>query len=360
MVTKFATQPESINFLRTADSLYACDFRAISESMEYEISAMWKYENLLPWIVSSQVVVVNEDSVGLKYFSRSKLIVLPKTNDSRISVFKRYEQGLDIKRLWVAIPHPDADKFAADHDLELNYSYSDFLIRNNKLRQKSLVGDKTPKWVLVESKEHINELAKRKGFFKRTLGSGGFTVFDSGGVLTDKNFLKLYENDQKNWYFEDFVDGKSFSIQCYKYKQEDKVYLFGYSEQQLVEGKYFIGSHMLKLDQLRSNAFDQLERIVIDLGSVLKGYEGFFGIDFIVDPAGKVNFLEANVRLTAATIPTLLFNKTNSTSAEYKEDLSVSELKDTDIILALDKINNNADVLRLSPAEIDVEQAHLY
>jgi hypothetical protein len=70
------------------------------------------------------------------------------------------------------------------------------------------------------------------------------------------------------------------------------------------------------------------------LGKLLKDYIGFFGLDFIIGEDGMVLILEANIRLTAATIPTLLANMAGGTDASYKEDLNLDNLLESDVVLA--------------------------
>ncbi|MCX6730065.1 MAG: hypothetical protein NT058_01015 [Candidatus Portnoybacteria bacterium] len=69
-ITKKKLKSKDINFLQNKKALYVSDFRAISESMDYKIPTMWKYENLFPWILNNQNVVVNEDGNNLNYSNK--------------------------------------------------------------------------------------------------------------------------------------------------------------------------------------------------------------------------------------------------------------------------------------------------
>lgn len=350
MILKQAIKPKNISFLQNKNALYTFDFRAISESMDYKISAMWKYENLLPWILDKKPVVVNESYSNLKYPNANNFLIANKNKDSRVSMFKRLSQKnipSNIDCLWVAIPHPDADKFAKKYNLKLNYSYKNFLIRNNKLKQKKLFKDFTPSWHIVNSKNEIENIAKNKqGFIKREYGSGGYAVFDVNKAMQDKDFLNLFGESDEKWYFEEFITGKLYSIQCLIDNNSDDIIIFGFSEQQILDNKYFAGSKNLPLDHLRNDILTQLQDGIKLIKPLLESYTGFFGIDFIIDKENKINILEANIRATAVTIPTLLTNMAGGMQSEFKEDFPKDDIKNGDIILAEDLVDDCVDILR--------------
>lgn len=156
MILKQTIKPKEIKFLQDNRSLYIFDFRALGESMEYDIPAMWKYENLMLWILEGRHAVVNEFYQDISYPSQNKLSVVRKGKDARISVArklckKKIPNG--IESLWVAAPHPDADQLAQQKNLIINYTYSDFLFRNKKIKQKELLRKMTPDWTMVKDKE---------------------------------------------------------------------------------------------------------------------------------------------------------------------------------------------------------------
>ena len=53
--------PQKCKVLQNSKAIYICDFRALGESFDHEIPAMWKYENIAPWILHDRYVTVNED-----------------------------------------------------------------------------------------------------------------------------------------------------------------------------------------------------------------------------------------------------------------------------------------------------------
>jgi len=352
-ITKLPLKPAQIAFLNDQNILFSCDMRSIGESADYEIAAMWKYENLLPWIIDKKYALVNSTSRKINYVKSNNLIEVSQGSDAKQSIYKRagsLSLPQEIGGLWVATPHPDADKFAKQNNYKINYSYPSFVQRNNKFRQKELLEDRTPIWNKITSHNELNEVLAKKGFgyIKRKYGSGGFTVFN---LETDKNSPKLKELFQKNsrdWFFEEKFDGLPHSIQCVKYKNSDDVIIFGFSEQIIESGKYFTGSKIKPLSELRKNCSVQLEEAILKISPILKNYEGFFGLDFIVGRNGKISILEANVRLTAATIPTLLTNLAGGIKSEFRED--IKNIKKNAIILTIDEMNGTKDQLLFHPA----------
>lgn len=353
MILKQTIKPKAIKFLQDNRSLYIFDFRVLGESMEYDIPAMWKYENLMPWILEGKHAVVNESHQGIGYPGKNKLSVIRKGKDARISVARKlYKKKIpdDIESLWVAVPHPDADQLAEQKNLIINYTYSDFLFRNDKIKQKELLKRMTPSWTIVKDEKELDMLRKNKksGFIKRKLGSGGYTVFNVSKIADNKNFEKFFSQSSGEWYFEEFTKGETYSAQCLIDKDSDDVVVFGYSKQHMADGRCFIGSEMLSLDDLKGDIFMQLKKGIKLMDPLLKNYVGFFGIDFIVGKECRVNILEFNIRTTAVTIPTLLSNNTGS-RAFYEEDMPMNKIESEDIILTEDSNSKCVDVFRLYP-----------
>jgi len=350
MITKKRLIPMEISFLNDDDCLYSVDFRAISENMEYEIPAMWKYENLCPWITSGKFVTVNEDVGNLNYPNNNFHVVLNKNADPRVSIYDRLLKTKDkldkkVNKLWVAIPHPDADKYCQYNNLQLNFSFSDFVRLNDKLAQKKLLKDKTPKWVEIASRNELESIIKdRSGYIKRKQGSGGYAVFKSDDLNSD--FNALFDQSPADWFFEEKADGRSCSIQCVKDESGD-VTVFGFSEQIIDGDKFYSGSKILSLSEMDDNIYGQLKDSLEMLSELLKGYVGFFGLDFIIGKNGAVFILEANIRLTAATIPTLLANMAGGTDTSYKEDANLDNILESDIVLAQGE-DQTGDVLSFS------------
>ncbi len=114
IISRKKIKPRNVNFLCNEKTLYTSDFRAIGESMDYKIPAMWKYENLMPWIIKGKKVFINSDC-NIIYPRENDLIIIPKGSNPQISIYKRAEKIIlprDIESLWVAIPCPDSDSFA--------------------------------------------------------------------------------------------------------------------------------------------------------------------------------------------------------------------------------------------------------
>jgi len=69
--------PQDIESLHDPKALYILDYRALGESMDYDIPAMRKYENLAPRILTNQHVLVNEHAAELNYPHPNHLHVIP-------------------------------------------------------------------------------------------------------------------------------------------------------------------------------------------------------------------------------------------------------------------------------------------
>jgi S-adenosylmethionine/arginine decarboxylase-like enzyme len=350
-ITKNKLKIKDIEFLNKTETVYSVDFRAISENMDYEIDAMWKYENLSPWIVKNRYVTVNEVYEDINYLNENKYIVLNKGTNSKVSVYKRLENQLPkgVKNLWVAIPHPDADVFAENHRFNINYKYEDFIKLNNKISQKELFGELTPNWKILEDTKDLEKLGSKykDGFIKREEGSGGYTVFKVKDIDEDENFKSLLNSGR--WYVEQRAKGVPHSIQCVKNGED--VTIFGYTEQIIEDDKYFYGSDIKNLEDLPNRTEQELNRVLKQLEPLIDDYDGFFGIDFFQDDDESISILEVNVRLTAASIPTLLNNETGDGGSIYREDVPQADVLDDDIILTIDTCDNLVDTLKLKPVE---------
>lgn len=351
-IIKIPLKPSQITFLNNEKALYSCDMRAIGESMDHVIPAMWNYENLMPWVLEGKHVLVNDVS-GIEYARNNKLIPVSMGSDPRLSIYNRFSESgssLDTSELWVAVPHPDADILAERNKYRLNFTYLDFMEKNDKFIQKELLGDLTPAWHKVRGLAGVNGILKsnKSGYLKRRHGSGGFTVFKVDTENDDPKFLDLFEKSPDDWFFEEIAPGSPHSIQCVKYRDSDDVIIFGYSDQIIDSGKYFAGSRIKMLESLSAGCFDQLSTAIQRLSPVLRDYEGFFGLDFMMDEAGKVSVLEANIRLTAATVPTLLTNLVGGGDSKYLEDCKFP-ISDEIIILTIDRANDTKNILTFSP-----------
>lgn len=348
-ISIYPLKPNDIKLLDQARTLYSVDFRAIAESMKYEIASMWKYENLTPWLTRNKYVTVNEDYCLINYPFENKYLILDKAADAKTSVYKRLDVCMpeEIKKLWVAVPHPDADRLARVRRLKLNYSYQSFRKRNNKILQKKYLGDLTPRWTIIKGREHLNDLIKSKGdgYIKRAEGSGGYAVFKVSEIKNNRQFNQLLQQQENSvrWYCEETVVGTPYSIQCLK--EGNTIKIFGFAKQRVTEGKHFSGAEILDLRQLRGVVKAQSIKSLRRLYPLLKGYEGFFGIDFILKKNGEMKILEANIRLTAVTIPTLLNNMAGSVGSKFREDNKEANIKKDEMVLTVDMSNNLRDTL---------------
>lgn len=353
MILLSPLKSKDLPFLKQSATLYSSDFRAASESLAYTIPAMWKYENLLLWILDNQLVAVNDHYAEIQYPHTNNCVTAPRPEDARTPVLSRlqWDSLPYIQSLWAAVPHPDTDTLARQHNLILNYSYEAFLKKNDKIQQKKLLGTTTPPWKEIQNTTELEHALgeKKTGFVKRQHGSGGYAIFPINQLNRSSEFQALVKQGGK-WFFEALVSGIPFSIQCVRFAHEDRIVIFGYTKQHIAEGKHFTGSSLLPLSTLSDTILRQLKQGIQQLQPLLEDYEGFFGIDFIAAEDEKVHILEANIRMTVATIPTLLFNLTGCTQAEFREDIPEDKIETTAVVFTKDMTNKTADILLFSPS----------
>ncbi len=284
----------------------------------------------------------------------NKCIVVNRASSPKKTIYQRIGDKIPrgINKIWVAVPNPEADRLAKRNGLKINYSVASFRRMNNKITQKKLLGKMTPYWEIIESESGIEEFTKRKtGYIKRAEGSGGYTVFPVDKVKKDQLSALRDGKEEMAWYFENEVKGDCYSIQCLK--KGDEVSIFGYAKQLIQERRYFYGASIMDLEQLSNRIEKQLSQAMKSLAPLLKGYHGFFGIDFIVSKAGIVKVLEANIRLIAMTIPILLNNCSGAGGAVFLEDQDEKsrDVLDSSIIITSDEKEASVDVLNLKPLE---------
>jgi hypothetical protein len=333
-------------------ALYTVDFRAIGEALDREIIDMWKYENLLPWVLSRQCVTVNEMSTEMVYRHSNSLFVIPVAQKASTSIYERMMDSTlpeGITSLWTAIPHPAADELCRLRKLHNHVSYSDFLRRNDKISQKRLFLDQTPNWREVNKQDMailLQTESSKKGFLKRQYGSGGFTIFTMEEMRNNQISDDMFKAGEMRWFYEEFAAGIPCSIQCVRSNDTGSI-IFGFSRQKINAGKYYHGSDLLELDELTQPVIKQLMSAIEKLEPLLRDYVGFFGIDFMLD-GSQVSILEANVRLTAVTIPTLLKNEYDMKHCTYTEDALLTDVIETDLVLTLHPDGNKCDLIHFS------------
>lgn len=354
MQVKFhPAQVRDIKFLQKEDCLYAVDFRATGEELTRNIAAMFKYENSGQWFggfasgTAKRHIIVNETVSNLSASLFEAHIAHRDIEQSHMSVFSRLETvPTSIKSLWTAIPHPDADKFASENGLVLNTTYESFLKTNDKITQKKLLGDLTPSWAQYDTREDLLKAASqsKSSYLKKRIGAGGFNVFKLDSMNTQKLQKVLDHTSPDDWFIEAEALGEPQSIQGL-IDTDGNATVFGLTKQSIVEETIYIGAEILDVTKMSKSLKAYISSAIHTLAPVLKGYVGFFGIDFMID--GKdIKILECNIRMTAASIPALLRNNIGAkTSATYTEDKRNNDLLPGDIVIAVDRIREESDTL---------------
>lgn len=352
---------DSIEELNRDDTVYIVDFRATGESLRHEIHSMFIYENLSQWLCSINsdaqqgVYAVNQLDIQRTDIASTQLVVaLPEAKPSRSVIDRIDELPAGISRIWTGIPHPSIDKYALNSNMAHNYQYANFLRYNDKLKQKIALGDMSPSFFEIKNKEDFDKaLATGGGYIKSSVGAGGFGVLN---VATQVNKIQTKTKEIIDgavpWYFEQSVKGTPQSIQVYK--KGDNYTIFGHAKQ-YIEGTNYVGAQLLDVNDLDEPIFNFVQAVCKRVDSFLGAYEGFFGIDIMVDESG-IYVLELNVRLTATTIPTLVVNKTGKhEKIEYLEEIPLNEAQANDIILARSIDKKELCVLRI----VDAQEAYV-
>jgi len=305
---------EDLPELNDRHSLYTFDPRSILDECLGKHRYIVSCENLLCQMLSNQHTVVNQYAAKLPQRQLNELFVVPITGDPRPSLYTRMQNRIlpdEIEHLYVCVPHPEADLLAEHLNLHLNFKYSDFLRYNDKIAQKTLLGDLSPKWRMFDPKtESFDDAADC--FYKRANGAGGYATFHSSDRQGMKPPSRKYP---ALWFKEETVEGSPCSVQIYK-TLEDEYLVFGYSEMRIIERKTYAGGLMRRIDVLPSRIREQIQEAIRRLDPLLKSYSGFMGLDFMLNDE-NLQVLEANVRVTMATFATLELNASDQDELSF-------------------------------------------
>jgi hypothetical protein len=303
-----ALRIEDLPELNREGTLYTFDPRSILDECLGKHRYIVSCENLPFQMLQGQHVAVNQYASKLPRPHRNKAFVVPITGDPRPSMYNRMatlDIPVGIDGLYVCVPHPEADQLAADLNLRLNHPYSDFVRYNDKIVQKTLLGDLTPEWSRIDPKNHpFNE--DSACYYKRALGAGGYATFHH----SDRSGMKLPSRKYPaEWYREVEVVGEPRSVQVYR-SQDGSCTVFGYSEMRILDRKTYAGGLMRRVTVLDKDKRAFIREALHRLNPMLEGYQGFLGLDFM-ETEREIHVLEANVRVTMATFATLDLNAGN-------------------------------------------------
>ncbi len=335
--------PEKIEEFRDKNTLYSFDFRALGEELFMEIPEMRKYENLVKWVVKNVPHTINESEENFE--KRIKLSHAPLSKTTIYSRLNGVKLSNKIKKLWVAVPHPDSDLLALEKNLEVNYTHFLFEKLNDKLYQKKFLENLSPDFIEINSFYELKKILERdnKFFLKKRHGSGSFTSYD----CEKKSFKDLSSNEfiskhfsRGDFFLERKIIGKPLSVQVFK-KNEEYI-IFGFTEQFFDENGFYIGNIIYSPEHISDKKF--IEEVISKVEFMLRDYNGFFGIDFMKEDSGKNQVLELNVRVTAVTVPTLVSNEKGFAKSQYLEN--VKNVEKGDVILTSFEDEKTFDILR--------------
>jgi hypothetical protein len=305
---------EELPELNDRHTLYTFDPRSILDECLGKHRYIVSCENLLSQMLQGQHIAVNQYAVKLPHPERNELFVVPITGDPRPSLYKRMQELVlpdEIEQMYVCVPHPEADALAKTLNLHLNCCHADFVDFNNKIVQKTLLGDLTPHWQTINPKTHSFDDAE-DCYYKRASGAGGYATFHS----SNRQHMKLPSRKYPaNWYKEATVEGEPHSVQLYKTLNSEYI-VFGYSEMRIIDRKTYAGGLMRRIAYLNSEKRNQIEEAIHRLNPLLRNYHGFLGLDFI-ENGNNIQVLEANVRVTMATFATLELNASDQNEVPF-------------------------------------------
>lgn len=305
---------EDLPELNDRHTLYTFDPRSILDECLGKHRYIVSCENLLCQMLSNQHTAVNQYAAKLPQNQHNNLFVVPITGDPRPSLYDRMKNLVlpdGIEHLYACVPHPEADLLAVHLNLRLNFRFNDFLKYNDKIAQKTLLGDLSPTWSMFDPKTELFDDAE-DCFYKRANGAGGYATFHS----SDRKGLKLPSRKYPAlWFKEATVEGEPRSVQIYK-TLEDEYIVFGYSEMRIIDRKTYAGGMMRRIDALSMPAREQIQEALRRLNPVFKNYSGFMGLDFM-ENGDIIKVLEANVRVTMATFATLELNASDHAELSF-------------------------------------------
>jgi hypothetical protein len=332
--------PTEIPKLKDQQSLHIIDFRATGETLSYDIDAMWRYENWVNALPIEGYMLVNDES---EKNSLKNIIVRKayKSHESLAARFLKQNNNFEFTDIVAYVAHPDIDTLGQKLNIPVSCSYEGYLRFNNKIAQKELLKDLTPRWKKAEKGSLWSE---DYSVLKRADGSGGWGVFIKD-AHTEESVKNAYKNfPGSEWYMESFIEGDPMSVQIYKDKENYTV--FGFSEMIIENKRNFVGAKIINVDSaikqfpwLQSKVEESLHL----LHPLLSNYSGFMGLDFIIQKdLQSISILETNVRMTSVSIAMLLCNEKNEEGILYEG--YVKEIEQNDIVLARDI--NEADIVK--------------
>lgn len=197
---------EDLPELNDRHTLYTFDPRGILDECLGKHRYIVSCENLLCQMLSNQHTATNQYAAKLPINQPNELFVIPITGDPRPSLYARMQNRIlpdGIDHLYVCVPHPEADRLAEHLKLRLNYRWLDFLKYNDKIAQKNLLGDLSPKWCLFDPKTELFDEAE-DCYYKRANGAGGYATFHSSNLQGLKLPSRKYP---AQWFKEATVEG---------------------------------------------------------------------------------------------------------------------------------------------------------
>ena len=343
---------DDISEINAPDTLHLIDFRATGETLEHEIPSMFLYENLSQWLIPFNSkrkcgkYVINSPELLRDDVREDNFIVALPGKKASISLIDRLDKPVvGVNKVWTAIPHPAIDNYCKRHNLALNYCYADYLRYNDKLEQKEILRELSPEFFVITPENFENVVKRKRGYIKAARGSGGFSVLDiKTDVCEIVNRRHEITSGGVKWYYEVKAHGAPHRVQIYKHGSEYTLY--GFSKQYLYVTHFVVA----KILDIKAVMEDRLCNFVAEtcrrIDSLIHSYTGFFGIDLMISK-DSLDVLECNIRLTAATLPTLLANAIGAYRyVEYFEEVPLLSVDTADAVLVRSEYTDSAHIIR--------------
>ncbi len=164
----------------------------------------------------------------------------------------------------------------------------------DKQKTNNLIKNKLPNTELIHNDyKKINEKEPIVAKIKDGLGADMLYIFkDRNDLENNKNFLT------KKHIYQKFIKGQVVGVNIFS---KDGIFEILSLNEQIYERK---SANEIFLKEMRIGAFNDhindFKHIVQDILKGFTGYDGFFGMDFIISENKEIFFLEINPRLTTS------------------------------------------------------------
>lgn len=266
-----------------------------TEPFSWEV---WEYYKKL-WLAQNVNVILTDN---IKEITLAKNIWQNKDLVEKL-------QSYNFKKIVPFFVNDDMNELSKLLDIPLSVSKEIFMKANDKLLLKKYLiqtGLPTIDWDFTSDIEILKKYFEKQEryLFKDPLWVSGYGFWD--------NTENVFEELEKNYAWKELIIEKcmekesSPSIQFFISEDKKQAIIFWVTDQILENGKIYVWNKSPSVytqNEVWDELFRQSEKIIEYIATLW--YNGFWGIDFIVDTNKKVYATEVNARFTAATYPAI-------------------------------------------------------